>query len=310
MQYDSIEHNRRWNAANAFGDDGGELWSGSWGGTPYLWLCTILPRIHSYLPADTVLEIAPGYGRCTAFLQRHTRHLIGVDLNEACVVACKERFTAFNHMEFHVNDGKSLPMVRDRSVDFVFSWDSMVHAQPDALIPYMRECARCLKPGGIGFVHHSNLASVLADPGRGSAGAAECGQGRADQVDADAFRLYCEQAGLRVLSQEIIPWGNPAPTDCMTTFSLTDSPVGECIKVVNPAFRSEQRQARLLSAIYGGSRSMAMVKTIQESEGDSVLRETLRCFSVDTLLNAISPKEHMAYLARRVKRKLRNPRAR
>ena len=48
-------------------------------------------------------------------------------------------------------------MVEDGSVDFAFSFDSLVHAEADVLGAYLGELARKLKPDGVGFIHHSNI---------------------------------------------------------------------------------------------------------------------------------------------------------
>ena len=48
-----------------------------------------------------------------------------------CVSA--QVFASDTHISYHINDGKSLEMVQhDDSTDFVFSFDSLVHAEADA----------------------------------------------------------------------------------------------------------------------------------------------------------------------------------
>src|SRR5207253_469039 len=136
---------------------GGDEWSSAWGGAEAEWFGTILPRIHSFIPAGTVLEIAPGYGRWTHYLKDSCEKLILVDLAERCIDACKQRFASSSHITYHVNDGKSLEMIADNSIDFVFSFDSLVHAEADVLEAYLSQLAKKLKPNGVGFIHHSNL---------------------------------------------------------------------------------------------------------------------------------------------------------
>ncbi len=58
----------------------GDEWSASWGGADMQWHRTILPRIHAFLPADTILEIAPGFGRWTQYLKDRCHRLVVVDL--------------------------------------------------------------------------------------------------------------------------------------------------------------------------------------------------------------------------------------
>src|SRR5438045_2205763 len=101
--------------------ESGDEWSRAWGGSSYLWWCTIFPRIHPFLPAASVLELAPGFGRCTHFLKNFSGHLTLVDLVPRCIERCRERFAADTHLEFHLNDGRSLGMIADSSIDFIFS---------------------------------------------------------------------------------------------------------------------------------------------------------------------------------------------
>jgi hypothetical protein len=58
-----------------------------------------------------------------------------------------------------VNDGRSLDMIEDESIDFVFSFDSLVHADSGTVRSYMLQIARKLRFSGTGFIHHSNLGA-------------------------------------------------------------------------------------------------------------------------------------------------------
>ena len=91
------------------------------------------PQVRPFLPTGTVCEIAPGYGRWTQYLLRECDQYVGVDLASRCVDACRERFTSFDHARFEVNDGRSLPVLENDSVDFVFSFDSLVHVEADVI---------------------------------------------------------------------------------------------------------------------------------------------------------------------------------
>ena len=75
---------------------------------------------------------------------------------ERCVEACRERFKEDTHIRYAVNDGRSLEMVEEGSVDLVVSWDSLVHCEMDTISAYLRQLKTKLKPGGMGFIHHSN----------------------------------------------------------------------------------------------------------------------------------------------------------
>src|SRR5436190_1772119 len=122
-----------------------------------MWYGALLPRIHRFLPTTTVLEIAPGYGRWTQFLKDHCERLILVDLAENSIAHCRRRFAGSSQIEYHVNDGRSLAMIADESIDFAFSFDSLVHVESDVTEAYLRQLRRKLRPDGVGFIHHSNL---------------------------------------------------------------------------------------------------------------------------------------------------------
>ena len=208
----------------------GDEWSSPWGGTQPLWWGTILPRIRSFVPTHTILEIAPGFGRCTQFLLTLAQQLVLVDLAESCIEACKRRFFASQHISYHVNDGKSLQMISDNSVDFAFSFDSLVHAEADVMKSYVSQLAMKLRPGGVAFLHHSNLgayrcAVALAKKVRDAVALAkkvhpattqvlmnivDClvPRWRSETMTAGLMRQYCLEAGLCCVSQELINWSS------------------------------------------------------------------------------------------------------
>src|SRR5256885_14191118 len=143
--------------------DAGEEWSAPWRTSAAQWKHAILPRIRDYLPTGTILEIAPGFGRWTYYLKDYCKELWIVDRIEECIEACRERFAADSRVRCYVNDGRSLSIIPDASVDFVFSFDSLVHTKPDVVDAYLRELGTKLKIGGGGvflhfhFVQFTNL---------------------------------------------------------------------------------------------------------------------------------------------------------
>ncbi|MFN7926786.1 MAG: class I SAM-dependent methyltransferase [Blastocatellia bacterium] len=158
----SIEHNQfLWNQHYDW-SQAGEEWSAGWGDSKTQWEGSLLPRIKSFVPTGTILEIAPGFGRWTQFLKDLCDNLLVVDLSAKCLDACRARFATDTHIRYHLNDGKSLAMIPDASVDFVFSFDSLVHAEAEVLEAYVQQLARKLKPQGVGFIHHSNLGAYPA----------------------------------------------------------------------------------------------------------------------------------------------------
>ena len=246
--------------------EGGEQWSGGWGGSEAQWHGTILPRITRFLPTGTILEIAPGHGRWTEYLRRHCERLVLVDLSEECIEACRARFAGDDRISFHVNDGSSLPMLDDASIDFVFSFDSLVHVEADVMRRYVSEFSRVLRPNGAGFVHHSNageyrryfqapaflparVREVLCD-----VHVIEHAQWRALSMTAASFRQYCEASGLRCISQELVNWSTKRLIDGISTFTPESSTWASPTRVVrNGGFMDEAKAVRRRSPLYGSS---------------------------------------------------------
>lgn len=235
----------------------GDEWSSCWGGTDYLWWGTIFPRIHPFVPCGRVLELAPGYGRCTQYLKSMCCQLTLVDLVENCIEACKQRFELADNIDFHVNDGRSLNMIDDASIDFIFSWDSLVHAEADVMESYAAEFARILKPKGRGFIHHSNMGAHR-DPQTGKLKAGvENPHWRAESSSAELFRGFCESNNLICVSQEMIAWGGETMNDVFSYFThQVNSPVKETRVIENPRFMEHASRVLELARLYQPQRFM------------------------------------------------------
>jgi SAM-dependent methyltransferase len=192
----------------------GDEWSAPWGTSEAMFFASIMPRIAFAFPAATILEIAPGHGRCTNILLRFVETYVGVDLSETCVNHCRARFANYRNATFHINDGRSLAAVGDATFDFIFSYDSLVHADMDAVGPYIPQIIQRLKPDGAAFIHHSNLGAV---PG------VEFGF-RSTNVSASEVGALIEASGGRVLIQEIFGGNEPGHnSDCFSTFCRSGS---------------------------------------------------------------------------------------
>jgi hypothetical protein len=152
-------------------------------------------------------------------------------------------------------------------VDFVFSFDSLVHVDADVIASYLSELGRVLKPGGAGFIHHSNVAEFserlpidrflaahhrlnalvrLALPARQT-------HGRAHDVSASVFRASAAKAGISCISQEKVNWGGDDVIDCLSTIRKStgsSSPAVATLK--NPHFMREANYLAELAQLYGG----------------------------------------------------------
>jgi hypothetical protein len=154
-------------------------------------------------------------------------------------------------------------MVDDGSVDFVFSFDSLVHAEADVMAVYLEQLSRKLKPHGIGFFHHSNVAAHRrvfslverlppAVRKRGEhAGWLPYDHWRAHSMDAGVFRRLCASAGLACVGQELVNWDSRLLIDSFSVFTPAGSMWERPNRVVrNSAFMKEAAHARRLLPQY------------------------------------------------------------
>ena len=257
----SLEENYNfWNHNYDWTRFGGEEWSARWGGSDLQWSASLWPRLADHLPAETVVEIAPGYGRWSHYLLQHCRDLTLVDLSERCIHACKLRFKDDSRLTFRVGDGRSLPGVEDGSVDLVFSFESLVHAELEVMDSYLKEIRRVLKPGGVAFLHHSNAGGFhkyfatsawVPKPMRKflkRRGWLDYGEWRAQSVTAELIARAASNHGLHCRVQELIPWGGRRVIDCFSTLSTEPGPL---VRFSNRNFIHRAYQVQRLSYLYG-----------------------------------------------------------
>jgi SAM-dependent methyltransferase len=154
------------------------------------WKEAILDELlRAHLPArGRIVEIGPGAGRWTEHLIPIASHLTLVDLTPACIALCRKRFASERNIEYHVNDGRSLPFVTDGSVDGIWSFDTFVHIAPPEVRAYMAEFARVMAPGAVGVIHHARSGSHR----------------RSWRSDMTAERMadFCREFGLDVVRQQ------------------------------------------------------------------------------------------------------------
>ena len=209
-KYYNIEEQRLWNLNSNWTIDGNE-WSKSFGTTEELWNNEIFDKIKEFR-GKKILEIAPGFGRITQFLSILAGELIIVDLNPLCIE--KTRAKLKHHvLAYFVNDGKSIPKVRDNSQDLVFSFDSFVHMHANVTEDYVKEIYRVLKPSGQAFIHHSWLYGGSDESVNNVAGRAN--------MSPEQFKIFVENNNMEIVSQNIIqfePLNSWNGTDCISMF--------------------------------------------------------------------------------------------
>ena len=243
----SLDENKAlWDGSHDWGDRGDE-WSIGWGGVSSQWWTTVFPRFQGYLPVRTVLEIGPGFGRWTRYLKDLCSELVIVDISAMAIDHCKERFAMHPHVSAHVNDGLSLAMVEDRTIDLVFSFDSLVHVEANVMDAYLEEIARVLSPNGVAFVHHSNLGAYPA--GSYEPGATHW---RGQSVSAASVESASERHGLSCISQEVLAWANnQVLNDCISVITRRGSRWDRPNVIrENASFTQEIMLARRRSKLY------------------------------------------------------------
>jgi SAM-dependent methyltransferase len=170
----SVEWNRRWGLDfQEFRQKGrGQMYGNQWGdpevrGVRYLFQRLFFPRrapgplykvvddyVRPYVKPDaTVLEIGSGGGRWTRYLVS-AKKVIAVDLNQQFFAPLRTMFPDAN-FEFYQPEGFELRGVAADSIDFVFTFGTFVHIDPDGISQYLGEIRRVLKREGIAVVHYA-----------------------------------------------------------------------------------------------------------------------------------------------------------
>lgn len=176
------------------------------------WEWFIWPRINAF-DFSCTLDLACGFGRNAAKLVNVAKRLYLVDVNPEAIAFCQNRFSnASIPVEYIVNSGTSLAPIGDNELTTIYSWDSMVHFDPEIIAAYIKEFARVLRVGGRGFIHHSNYGAWgeprhwKDNPGWRSNASAS--------VVADCLKA----ANLRVTDQHLLCWDYVDNLDCLTCF--------------------------------------------------------------------------------------------
>lgn len=175
------------------------------------WNEIIYPLIRDF-DFETVLELAPGTGRNTEKLCALAKRIYAVDYNRNALDGCRQRLgteVGDCRIEYHTNNGTDLAMIEGGTISAIYCWDAAVHFDKEIIADYVAEFARILKPGGKGFVHHSNLGA------RADKNIKKNPHWRSN-MSRELFAGLCRRNGLRVISQTDVPWGEI--TDCASIF--------------------------------------------------------------------------------------------
>lgn len=99
-----------------------------------------------FIKNKTVLELGCGGGKWVQFMLL-ADEIICVDLNEIFFDYIKEKIHS-DKLTFYMTAGYELLNIKDKSVDLIFSMDTLVRVSRDNIKSYFKEFARVLKPSG------------------------------------------------------------------------------------------------------------------------------------------------------------------
>ena len=115
-------------------------------------------------PDSVVLEIGPGGGRWTQFLIS-AREVVLVELNAQFFRYLRKRFRRNRRkLRFYQTSGYELAGIDDGSIDFVFSFGTFVHIDPEGIVEYLGEIARVLRSGGTGTIQYADRTKPSSRP--------------------------------------------------------------------------------------------------------------------------------------------------
>ncbi len=178
-------------------------------------------RLFDQLDMSAIVELACGHGRHSARLLKikaipaELRSLILLDVVEENVLYCKQRFADFPIVSVYANNGYDFRPLEDQSASSIFCYDAMVHFEFDAVISYIQDAFRVLRPGGRALFHHSNLGSRPGFDYKDN-------PGWRNFMSRNLFAHAAVRAELQVLEQTILDWDYEYNLDCLT---LVEKPV-------------------------------------------------------------------------------------
>ena len=173
------------------------------------WRDLIWPMVEDF-DFTCALDLAAGHGRVSAKLQPLAKKLYTVDISEPAVEFCRRRFADRANVTVFRNNGYDLHEIPDRHLSAILCFDAMVHFDSDLVREYIKSFARVLRPGGRGFIHHSNFTADVS-------GDFKKQPHWRNFMSKELFAHWCIKAGLVVLRQQVIDW-SAKDLDCLTVF--------------------------------------------------------------------------------------------
>ncbi len=117
----------------------------------------VTPYVHG---DQCALEIGPGGGRWTRYLLGFGK-LYVVDYHVELLDELRKNFNRPN-MRFINNHGTDFPGVKERSIDYLFSFGTFVHLDRTLIESYLTNMKPILKPTANVIIHYSDKTKIMA----------------------------------------------------------------------------------------------------------------------------------------------------
>ena len=225
-------------------EDYGYRWSQLWGSPLLQWYSTIFPRINEFLPRNHIYEIASGLGRWSEFIEHYCKKLTLSDVSSEAMNFLEAKYKYKDHVFCVKTDGKTINT--SHTIDFLFSFDSLVHCDLDVNEAYIDEFKKKSTESSICLIHHSNLGAwpdnLKENKHNGW---------RSKNVSAEKIFDKIKKNNLYLISQEVIDWGGgdfEQFLDCITIIASRKNQV-ESKFIENNKFMKVAKRVRMNSKI-------------------------------------------------------------
>jgi SAM-dependent methyltransferase len=166
-------------------------------------------------PTDRFFEIGCGVGRIGRELLPRIGHWTGLDISENMLAVTRERLGDDPRVELHALERPSLSMLPDASQDKGCCVAVFIHMDKEDFAHYLHEVARVLRPGGLFYFDHWNLANPVGmrrfsldfEQARHQPPGVRKDVARNQYSTPEEARLLVEHAGLELVANlEGSPW--------------------------------------------------------------------------------------------------------
>ncbi len=164
-----------------------------------------------------VMDFACGWGRIAALLKDRYSKLVLCDISGDALNYCRKRFAGCTNIEYIKSLTDNVPLDSE-SLDFIYSWDAMVHFSYKFLDVYFGEFERILKKGGICFIHHSNLGGYPENSEQGVSDNFHENIHWRSKVSAEDIARIARNNRFKVIEQIPLDWEGVKSLDTITVF--------------------------------------------------------------------------------------------